>query len=231
MINLKFVFKYSKLMFAVLFCSLILSLAFSFEMVVNAPEDYLQGVSAKIMYIHIPAAQISLMIYILIGISSALFLIYRNPFYDIFSNSLVIIGLIYTFVTLITGSIWGKPTWGTWWVWDARLTSMLILSMIYFGYISLRGNTCDEKGARIAAIFGVCGLVNIPIIKFSVYLWNTLHQQSSIFKLTGPSIHESMLYPLISSTISFIIFTLLILLLTVNTELLKRKLYILKNLK
>ena len=225
-LKLSFFIKHCKTIFTVLLTFFIPSLIISTIMVVNAPNDYLQGIYAKIMYIHIPSAHLGLGLYMFLGISSLLFLIYRNTSYDLICKTVAPIGMVYTLITLITGSIWGKPTWGTWWVWDARLTSMLILLLIFIAYLSLRKSfhEQEENEARIAAAFAVFGLINIPIIKFSVYLWNTLHQTSSIFRFEGPSIHESMLYPLMSSAISFVIFTCLLLIINLNTQVLKRKL-------
>jgi heme exporter protein C len=171
----------------------------------HAPDDYLQGVYAKIMYIHIPLAWYSLFCYSLIGGFSIAFLVTKNPMHDLYAQALVGIGATFTLATLLTGSIWGKPTWGTWWVWDARLTSMLILLFIYLGYIALRALKLDSlKKANICAVFAIIGLINIPIIKFSVEIWHTLHQPSSVLKLSGPSIHHSMLKPLCFSVMAFL---------------------------
>lgn len=187
-------------------------------LVANSPQDYLQGIYAKIMYIHVPSAWLSLMWYSLIALCACLFLILKNPILDHYAVAIAPIGATFCLITLITGSIWGKPTWGTWWAWDARLTSMLILLFMYFGYIALRNTSSyGEKGAKIASVFAIIGFINIPIIKFSVDLWNTLHQPSSVFKFGGPSIHISMLIPLLVSALNLFFFSCLILLLRVQS--------------
>ena len=170
----------------------------SYFAVLNAPEDYLQGLSSKILYIHVPCAWLAVGIYISMAFSSIAFLIYRNPVYDITAEALSVIGMVFTSITLITGSIWGKPTWGTWWAWDARMTSVLVLFFIYVAYICIKQAlaTQPEKAAGAAAAFAVVGAINIPIIKLSVFLWSTLHQKSTFFRYDGPSIHSSMLEPI-----------------------------------
>lgn len=193
-------------------------------LVFYSPDDYLQGVYAKIMYVHVPCAWLSSLLYVLLAGFSALYLALRNPLYEIFAKAIAPVGMCVTLITLITGAIWGQPTWGTWWVWDARLTSMLVLLFIYFGYLALRSNFHNElKAARISSIFAIVGLINIPIIKFSVDLWNTLHQPSSVFKLSGPTIHSSMLYPLLSMSLAILFMSCLLVLLRVQTEACNRK--------
>ncbi len=185
-----------------------LFLAYSCYLITNAPEDYLQGIYAKIMYVHVPLAWLSLLLYVAVAAAAFCFLIFKNPIFDMIAYAIAPIGLIYTLATLVTGAIWGKPTWGTWWVWDARLTSMLILFFIYFGYIALRtAHTSEERSATTSSLFAIIGLLNIPIIKFSVYLWNTLHQKSSIFGASGISIHSTLLTPLITILLFFVFFT------------------------
>ncbi|MDH5796690.1 MAG: heme ABC transporter permease CcmC [Anaplasmataceae bacterium] len=160
-----------------------------------APIDYLQQETVRIMYIHVPSAWISILIYIAMGMLSAITVIYNNNITDILTYSLAPIGLSFTIICLITGSIWGAPVWGTWWVWDARLTSMLILGLFYYIYINIWDN--NKKSSRIASIINIIGLINIPIIKFSVYIWNTLHQKSSIFRSDGLSMDKQMFYSLL----------------------------------
>lgn len=185
-----------------------LLLIYSSYLIFNAPEDYLQGIYAKIMYIHVPMAWLSVLLYVAVAGAALCFLIFKNPVFDMIAYAIAPIGLIYTLATLVTGAIWGKPTWGAWWVWDARLTSMLILFFIYFGYIALRSShTSEERSATVSSLFAIIGLLNIPIIKFSVYLWNTLHQKSSIFSTSGISIHSSLLIPLVTILLFFIFFT------------------------
>ena len=162
------------------FVFILIGLYYSFF---NSPPDYLQGETVRIMYIHVPSAWLSLMIYSSMGICSIISLIWKHTLADIISRSCAPIGASFTLVTLITGSIWGKPTWGTWWVWDARLTSELILLFIYLGHIIL-SNAFDDfrKGDRNASILAIVGLINLPIIKWSVDWWNTLHQPASLTK-------------------------------------------------
>lgn len=164
----------------------------------NSPIDYQQGNAVKIMYIHVPAAWMALIIYSLMAIFNLSGFIYKNPFFYLISVAIAPIGAIFTLVTLITGSIWGKPIWGSWWVWDARLTSVLILFFLYLGYIILTNSFDDyEKGQKIAAIISIIGFINIPFIKFSVEYFNSLHQKASILRSGGISIDKSMLIPLL----------------------------------
>ena len=176
---------------------------------IKSPADYIQGDSMRIMYIHVPSAWFSLMIYTLIALSSVFWFILRNPLLSLAGRSLAPIGAMFTFLALITGSIWGKPTWGTWWAWDARLTSMLILFFLYLAYILLWHSISNKDNAsKIAAALGIIGFINIPIIKFSVDWWNTLHQPATISKLSTPSIDVSMLIPLLIMTLAFGLFLL-----------------------
>ena len=146
------------------------------------PEDYQQGDTVRMMFIHIPAASISLFIYVCLGIASFLALVFRQALADLAAQACAPIGAVYTVLALITGALWGKPMWGAWWVWDARLTSVLVLLLFYLGYMALRGALDDEqKAARAAAILALVGLINLPIVKFSVEWWNTLHQGASTF--------------------------------------------------
>lgn len=188
--------------------------------IVISPPDYLQGSYSKIMYIHVPSAWLSLILFVLIVLFSALYLVSKNPVYDLVAKSIAPIGLIHNFSALLTGALWGKPTWGVYWVWDARLTSMFIQFCIYIIYMLLRNvNVNDYKASYSAAIFSVFGAVNIPIIKFSVYIWNTLHQKSSVITVSGPKIHFSMLWPLMSSFAFFAIFSTLVVLMQIRVSL------------
>jgi len=191
----------------------------------NSPPDYQQGETVRIMYVHVPAAWMALMVYLSMTIMSIFSLVWRHPLADILSKSSAPIGATFTLIALVTGSIWGKPTWGTWWVWDARLTSVFILFLIYMGHIAVVRAFEDEyKGARAAAILTLFGAFNLPIIKFSVDWWNTLHQPASVIKLDGPSIHIDMMTPLIIMAVGFLFFYLSFLLINVQTELNQRKL-------
>jgi heme exporter protein C len=181
----------------------------------GSPPDYQQGQTVRIMYVHVPAAWLALGIYTFMALSNGMFLIWRHPVAGLMAKAAAPVGTIFTVIALITGSIWGKPMWGTWWVWDARLTSVLVLLFLYFGYLSLVNAFDDRMQAlRAAAILNILGLVNIPIIKFSVEWWNTLHQPASLtsFSRIGePAIHSTMLVPLIwmACGLSFLVMILI----------------------
>lgn len=210
------------LKYSIIFC--ILGLVFGSYTIAISPNDYLQGIYAKIMYIHIPAAWLSLGLFVLISVSSIFYLSQRNLSWFLLAKSISVTGCTFTGITLVTGSIWGYPTWGAWWVWDARLTSMLLMFFIYIGYIVLTNISDDiHKSAKASSIFSLIGLINIPIIKFSVNMWNTLHQGVSVFKSTGPSIHISMLWPLFFSTVFFVALSCIIVFLSLMSELNLRK--------
>lgn len=171
---------------------------------VVAPADYEQGDSYRIIYIHVPAAWMSMFVYMVMAISSAIFLIWRLKIADVVAVASAPIGAAFTAVALLTGSFWGKPMWGTWWIWDARLTSELILLFLYLGYMALRAAMeTPQSAARAAGILAVVGVVNIPIIHFSVEWWNTLHQPATITKFDKPSMHISMLRPLLIMVLAF----------------------------
>lgn len=189
----------------------------------NSPSDYQQGEYVRIMYIHVPSAWLSLMIYTLMGICSLLYLVWRNPMFDLIAKASAPIGTIFCFITLFTGSLWGKPVWGTWWVWDARLTSMLILFFFYLGYLSLCDLSKDRQNNKAPAVLAVLGTINIPIVKFSVNLWNSLHQPASVFKAGGPSIHSSMLLPLMLMFFCFGLYFLANLLISLKASILEKK--------
>lgn len=164
---------------------------------VRSPADYQMGESVRIMYVHVPAAWLSLMCYSVMAFASAAGFIWKHPLADVAAKSTAPIGATFTALALATGSLWGKPMWGTWWAWDARLTSVLILFFLYLGYITVWQAVEDKsRAARLAAIVAIVGFVNIPIIKFSVDWWNSLHQPASILRGDGPAIHASMLTPL-----------------------------------
>ena len=172
-----------------------------------APIDYLQGNSYRILFIHVPAAWLSMGIYFYMAILAFIFLVWRIKIANILAYSSSLVGASFTLLTLITGSIWGKPTWGSWWVWDARLTSELILLLFYFAYIGLYNAIDNEDSARkISSILLIIGVINLPIIHYSVIWWNTLHQAPSILKFSTPSIHIDMLIPLFIMFFSFLFF-------------------------
>jgi len=170
-----------------------------------SPADYQQGETVRIMYLHVPAAWWSLGIYVFMGAASLVGLVWRHVLADLAARSAAPIGAAFAWICLATGSLWGAPTWGTWWEWDGRLTSMLVLFVIYLGYIALWNAVEDEeKAARLAAILCLAGLINIPIVHFSVDWWSTLHQPASILRAEGPSIHPSMLGPLFTMAAAFL---------------------------
>ena len=189
-----------------------------------SPEDYKQSDAVRIMYVHVPAAWISLGIFSSMTIVSICGFIFRNKNFFLISKSLAPSGFVFNLIALVTGSIWGKPTWGTWWAWDARITSMLILALFFAMYlIAWRIYEKEEKVFRITTFITVVGIINVPITKYSVEWWNTLHQPASINILTKSSIHSSMLFPLLLMTAAFALFSLLIFLMKYNTELIKLK--------
>ena len=194
------------------------------QALVISPPDYQQGDSVRIMYVHVPAAWMSLGIYSIMAAASASFLIWRHPLADIVARVSAPVGAGFTLITLITGSLWGKPMWGAWWVWDARLTSVLVLFFLYVGYIAL----CDaygaeERGKKICAVLALVGFVNIPVIRFSVEWWNTLHQPASVIRSGGIAIDPSMQVPLFSMGLAFFCFYLTLLAVRVKTALIERK--------
>ena len=189
-----------------------------------SPEDYKQSDAVRIMYVHVPSAWISLGIFSSITLLSISGFIFKNKHFFLISKSLAPSGFVFNIIALVTGSIWGKPTWGTWWAWDARITSMLILALFYAMYlISWRIYESEEKVFKITTFITILGIINVPIIKYSVDWWNTLHQPASINILTKSSIHSSMLFPLLIMTAAFALFALLIFLMKYNTELIKIK--------
>ena len=190
----------------------------------RAPTDYQQGEAFRIIYVHVPSAWLSLFAYTSVFVCSVISIIWKIKVFEILSISSAKIGAMFTFLTLITGAIWGKPMWGTWWVWDARLTSELILFFIYLSIIFLYHSYDDyRKGAKAANILAIVGFVNIPIIHFSVEWWNTLHQGPSIMKFSAPSISAEMLYPLIYTTIGFTAYFVLAVLLSTRNTLMQRE--------
>jgi len=194
------------------------------EALVFSPEDYIQSDSVRIMYVHVPAAWISLGIFSIISILSFVILIFKNKNFSLITKSLAPSGFVFNIIALVTGSIWGKPTWGTWWAWDARITSMLLLAVFYLMFIlSWRIIDQNDKAIKVSSIIAILGLINVPIIKFSVDWWSTLHQPSSVNLLEETTIHSSMLLPLSLMTAAFALFSVLIFLMKYNTELIKIK--------
>ena len=194
------------------------------EALILSPEDYKQSHSVRIMYVHVPAAWISLGIFSTITILAIVGYIFKFKNFFLISKSLAPSGFVFNVIALVTGSIWGKPTWGTWWAWDARITSMLILALFYLMYlIAWRIYEDKEQVFKVTSIITILGIINVPIIKYSVDWWNTLHQPASINILSKSTIHSSMLVPLLIMTAAFALFSLLIFLMKYNTELIKIK--------
>lgn len=195
----------------------------------DSPPDYQQGEAVRIMYVHVPAAWMALFIYTTMAVASGVALVWRHPLADLVAQAAAPIGASFTFLALATGSLWGKPMWGAWWVWDARLTSVLLLFFLYLGYIALsRAFDDPTRGAKAAAVLSLVGFVNIPIIHFSVVWWNTLHQPPSVFRLGGPTIDLAMLWPLLVMTLGFTGYFVTVLLLRVRSEIAARKLHVLR---
>ena len=219
--TLKLIYKLQKFIFALFIAVLILGL---FEALVFSPEDYKQSDSVRIMYVHVPAAWISIGIFSVISILSFGVLIFKNKNFIIISKSLAPSGFVFNIIALVTGSIWGKPTWGTWWAWDARITSMLLLAIFYLMFIiSWKIFEDEDKSIKLSSYIAIFGLINVPIVKFSVDWWSTLHQPSSVNVFKETTIHSTMLMPLGVMTAAFALFSILIFLMKYHTELLKIK--------
>ncbi|MGD8354471.1 MAG: heme ABC transporter permease [Methyloceanibacter sp.] len=195
-----------------------------------APADYQQGETVRIMYIHVPSAWIAMFAYVLIAVAGLGTLIWRHPLADVSAKAAAPIGAAFTFLALVTGSLWGKPMWGTYWVWDARLTSFLVLFLLYLGLIAL-WQAIEEPGraGRAAAILALVGVVNIPIIKFSVDWWNTLHQPASVFRVEGSAIDPSIQTPLLIMALGFTLLFVVLHLIAMRAEILRRRVYALQQ--
>lgn len=191
----------------------------------NSPTDYQQGHTVRIMYVHVPAAWMALACYTVMAIASAAGFIWKHPLADVAAKETAPIGAGFTFLALVTGSLWGKPMWGAWWAWDARLTSVLILFFLYLGYMALWQSIPDKaRAARLAAILAIVGFINVPIIKFSVEWWNSLHQPASVLRADGPTIHPAMLTPLFLMIGAYMCAYIAMLLPAMKNELLARRL-------
>ena len=213
--------KFIKFINSIFFVILIIGISFA---LIISPVDYLQGDSVRIMYVHVPSAWIGLSIFSLIAVSTILNFIFKIKNLFLFIKSLAPIGLLFTCLSIVTGSIWGKPTWGTWWAWDARLTSMLVLMLFYVLFIiSLKYFKNNENLTKILSILSILGIINIPIIKYSVEWWSTLHQPASIKLLGTSSIHPSMLIPLFLMLLVLLLYCALIFLMKYKTEIIKIK--------
>tara|TARA_B100000029_G_scaffold409714_1_gene411373 strand:- start:296 stop:1006 length:711 start_codon:yes stop_codon:yes gene_type:complete len=220
--------KVNFLIFLLIF-TVIIGLLYS---IILSPPDYVQGDSVRIMYVHVPSSFLALGCFAFIGLASIVNLIFKVKFLSLLAKSLAPVGCIFALISIVTGSFWGKPTWGVWWVWDARLTSMLVLFLFYVIYILVwKFITNFEKANKISSIIGIIGLFNLPIIKYSVDWWNTLHQPSSITLTSAPSIHYKMLIPLLIMFAAMLIYSIIIFLLKYKTEVMKFKLLKKKNYK
>lgn len=192
---------------------------------VTAPADYQQGETVRIMFVHVPAAWLAMLVYTVMALASAVAIIFRHPLADVAAKSAAPIGAVFCFLALATGSLWGKPMWGAWWVWDARLTSMFVLFLLYVGYIAIwQAIEEPSRAAMIARIVALVGFINIPIIKFSVDWWNSLHQPASVFKAGGPSIAFPMLWPLLVMGLAYTFLFLALHLFSIRSEITARKL-------
>ena len=189
-----------------------------------APPDYQQGDGYRIIFVHVPAAWMSLFVYTTMAVTAFTGVVWKFKMSPILAFASAPIGASFTFIALVTGGIWGKPMWGTWWVWDARLTSELVLFFLYMGFIALRAALPDERIAwRAGAILLLVGFVNVPIVHFSVDWWNTLHQPATVLKIGGPAIHPKMLYPLLAMAMAFMLLYAIVVLTLAQAEILKRR--------
>ena len=202
----------------------VLAFAIGITQVYLAPDDYQQGATVKIMFIHVPNAWLSMFVWSIMSIASLGTLVWRHPLADVAAKAAAPLGAAFTFLALVTGSLWGRPMWGTYWEWDARMTSVLVLFLLYLGIIALwRAVEDPARAARAVAILTLVGAINIPIIKFSVDWWNTLHQPASVFRLGGPTIDPSMLWPLAVMALGFTVLFFALHLMAIRTEIFRRR--------
>jgi heme exporter protein C len=202
----------------------VIAFALGLGMAINAPDDYQQGATVKIMFLHVPSAWLSMLCWALMSISAVGSLVWRHPLADVAAKAATPIGAALTLMCLITGSLWGRPMWGTYWVWDARLTSVLVLFLLYLGVLALYATADDpNRGARGAAILILVGAINLPIIKFSVDWWNTLHQPASVLRLGGTAIAPAILYPLLMMALAFVLLFITLHLAAMRNEILRRR--------
>ncbi len=203
----------------------LLAFAFGISQIYVAPDDYQQGATVKIMFLHVPAAWLGIFAWVLMSVAALGTLVWRHPLADVAAKAAAPIGAAFTLMCLVTGALWGRPMWGTYWVWDARLTSVLVLFLMYLGVIAL-WRTIEEptRAARVVAVLTLVGAINIPIIKFSVDWWNTLHQPASVLRLGGSTIHPTILVPLIIMLIAFTLLFLTLHLAAMRNEMMRRRL-------
>ncbi|MFG1461596.1 heme ABC transporter permease [Xanthobacter sp. DSM 24535] len=207
----------------------VLALALGLTLAFLAPPDYQQGETVRIMYIHVPFAWLSMFGYSMLAASALGILVWRHPLADVAHKAAAPIGATFTFLCLLTGALWGRPMWGTYWVWDARLTSMLVLFLLYLGLMALRA-AIDEpnRAGRAAAVLTLVGFINVPIVKFSVDWWNTLHQPASVFRMGGSTIDASLLWPLLTCALGFTLLFLTLHMIAMRTEILRRRVQVLE---
>src|SRR5499425_1137858 len=202
----------------------LLAFAFGIKEIIVSPDDYQQGAAAKIMFIHVPSAWLAMFIWVTMSVAALGTLVWRHPLADVAAKAAAPIGTAFTLMCLVTGSLWGRPMWGTYWVWDARLTSVLVLFLMYLGVIALWRTIEDPtRAARAAAVLTLVGAINIPIIKFSVDWWNTLHQPASVLRLGGSTIHPAILVPLIVMLVAFTLLFLTLHLAAMRNEIMRRR--------
>ncbi|ABS69352.1 MULTISPECIES: heme ABC transporter permease [Xanthobacter] len=202
----------------------VVTLAVGFFLAFRAPPDYQQGETVRIMYIHVPFAWLGLFGYSMMAASSIGILVWRHPLADVAHKAAAPVGATFTALCLVTGALWGRPMWGTYWVWDARLTSMLVLLLLYLGLMALRAAIDDpNRAGRAAAVLTLVGFINVPIVKFSVDWWNTLHQPASVFRMGGSTIESSLLWPLLVCAIGFTLLFVALHMLGMRTEILHRR--------
>jgi heme exporter protein C len=210
----------------------VLAFAFGIYLIGGAPDDYQQGATAKIMFIHVPSAWLSMGCWTLMSLAALGTLVWRHPLADVSAKAAAPIGAAFTFICLTTGMLWGRPMWGTYWVWDARLTSVLVLFLMYLGVIALWRTVDDpSRAGRAVAILTLVGAINLPIIKFSVDWWNTLHQPASVMKLGGAAIHPTILYPLLAMALAFLLLFITLHIAAMRNEILRRRVRTLMMMK
>ena len=191
-----------------------------------SPADYQQGETVRIMYVHVPAAWLGLFGYVLMALASGVAIVFRHPLADVAAKSAAPIGAAFCFLALATGSLWGKPMWGTWWVWDARLTSMFVLMLLYLGYMAVwQAFEDQQRAAGLARVVALVGVINVPIVKYSVDWWNTLHQPASVFRAGGPTIDTSMLWPLLVMAVAYTLFFICLHVMAIRNEVRARRLH------
>jgi len=194
-----------------------------------APPDYQQGETVRMMFVHVPSATLATQGYTVLAAASAIVLIWRHPLADVCAQAAAPIGAAFTFLALLTGALWGKPMWGAWWVWDARLTSVLVQFLLYLGYMALRATIDDpQRGQKAGAILALVGFINVPIIRYSVDWWNTLHQPASLIRADGPAIHPDILLPLLVMMVGFGLFYVTVLLIRMRAEILRQRVRVLR---